>query len=76
MLPMSDGEQIVEVVRHAAGELANRLDPLRLTKRGLGTISLRHLLHCLLMFLFSSVLRGTRFAQQRFHLFRAARQQQ
>ena len=35
-----DGEQIVEVVRHAGGELADRLEPLHLAQRRLDALAL------------------------------------
>ena len=38
-----DGEQVVEVVRHAAGQLADRLHLLRLPQRLLGELAPRHL---------------------------------
>jgi hypothetical protein len=38
-----DGQEVVEVVRHAGGELADRLEPLHLAQRRLDALALLHL---------------------------------
>jgi len=63
-----NGQQIVEVVGHAAGELAQCFDPLGLTQRRLGALALFHLLEQLPVRLLGPFLGKLILANQRLDL--------
>ena len=70
------GQQIVEIVRDAPGELTYRFDALGLAQRRLGPLALRHLFDEPLVRVLCRIFGGAVLAEQHLNLARALRQQQ